>query len=91
MFDGQLWVKLDLHAFPNIPPPALARLAKVAGTFVRELDLRGHTDLESSTLQEITSHREKAREGVLAVEFHPGLPVMASAGADGSVKLYASS
>lgn len=42
-------------------------------------------------VQEITSHREKAREGVLAVEFHPTLPVMASAGADGSVKLYASS
>ncbi|KIP10330.1 hypothetical protein PHLGIDRAFT_28558 [Phlebiopsis gigantea 11061_1 CR5-6] len=42
-------------------------------------------------VQEITSHREKAREGVLAVEFHPGLPVMASAGADGSIKLYASS
>ena len=30
-------------------------------------------------------------DGVLAVEFHPTLPVMASAGADGSVKLYASS
>lgn len=42
-------------------------------------------------VQEITNHREKAREGVLAVEFHPTLPVMASAGADGSVKLYASS
>ncbi|KAI0798088.1 WD40-repeat-containing domain protein [Abortiporus biennis] len=42
-------------------------------------------------VQEITSHREKAREGVLAVEFHPSLPIMASAGADGVVKLYASS
>ena len=41
--------------------------------------------------QEIPSHREKAREGVLDVEFHPSLPVMASAGADGVVKLYASS
>ncbi|KAI0781213.1 WD40 repeat-like protein [Trametes elegans] len=39
--------------------------------------------------QESTSHREKAREGVLDVEFHPSLPVMASAGADGVVKLYA--
>ena len=64
MFDGQLWVKLDLHVFPNIPPPALERLAKVAGTFVRELNLRGHTDLESSTLQEITSH--------LCTDFQPG-------------------
>ncbi|PCH38704.1 WD40 repeat-like protein [Wolfiporia cocos MD-104 SS10] len=42
-------------------------------------------------VQEITSHREKAREGVLDVEFHPTLPIMASAGADGVVKLYASS
>lgn len=64
MFDGQLWAKLDLHAFPNIPPQAIARLANVAGTFVQELDLRGHTDLESSTLQEITSH--------LCTDFQPG-------------------
>ncbi|KAI0637251.1 WD40 repeat-like protein [Trametes polyzona] len=41
--------------------------------------------------QESTSHREKAREGVLDVEFHPSLPVMASAGADGVIKLYATS
>ncbi|KAF9810951.1 hypothetical protein IEO21_06755 [Rhodonia placenta] len=42
-------------------------------------------------VQEITNHREKAREGALGVEFHPTLPIMASAGADGVVKLYASS
>ncbi|KAJ3842897.1 WD40-repeat-containing domain protein [Lentinula raphanica] len=42
-------------------------------------------------VQEITTHREKAQEGVLDVEFHPTLPIMASAGADGVVKLYASS
>jgi len=42
-------------------------------------------------VQEITTHREKGREGVLDVEFHPTLPFMASAGADGVVKLYASS
>lgn len=41
--------------------------------------------------QEMTSHREKAKEGVLDVEFHASLPFMASAGADGVVKLYASS
>ena len=41
--------------------------------------------------QEMTTHREKAREGVLDAEFHPSLPFMASAGADGVVKLYASS
>ncbi|KZT74248.1 WD40 repeat-like protein [Daedalea quercina L-15889] len=41
-------------------------------------------------VQEVPSHREKAREGVLDTEFHPTLPIMASAGADGVVKLYAS-
>ncbi|KAH9829146.1 WD40 repeat-like protein [Rhodofomes roseus] len=41
-------------------------------------------------VQEIPSHREKAREGVLDTEFHPTLPIMASAGADGVIKLYAS-
>jgi len=42
-------------------------------------------------VQETTSHREKANEGVLDVAFHPSLPFLASAGADGVVKLYASS
>jgi len=42
--------------------------------------------------QESTVHRKKADEGVLAVAFHPGgLPFLASAGADGIVKLYATS
>lgn len=54
---------------------------------VRFWDILG----SKSCVQEITSHREKATEGVLAVEFHPTLPIMASAGADGVVKLYASS
>ena len=54
---------------------------------VRFWDLLG----SRTCTQEIPSHREKAKEGVLDVEFHPSLPVMASAGADGVVKLYASS
>ncbi len=42
--------------------------------------------------QESTAHRKKADEGVLAVAFHPGgLPFLASAGADGIVRLYATS
>ena len=48
-------------------------------------------NLSMSCVQEITSHRRKADEGVLALAFHPTLPFMASAGADGVVKLYASS
>lgn len=54
---------------------------------VRFWDLLG----AHACIQEISSHREKAHEGVLAVEFHPSLPFMASAGADGVVKLHASS
>ncbi|KAG6332396.1 hypothetical protein ID866_6690 [Astraeus odoratus] len=54
---------------------------------IRYWDLLG----SRTCTQEITSHREKAKEGVLDVEFHPSLPFMASAGADGVVKLYASS
>jgi len=54
---------------------------------VRFWDLFG----SRACVQEITTHREKAREGVLCVQYHPSLPFMASAGADGVVKLYASS
>ncbi|KAL5529432.1 hypothetical protein ACEPAG_5417 [Sanghuangporus baumii] len=54
---------------------------------VRFWDLLG----SHACIQEISSHREKANEGVLAVDFHPSLPFMASAGADGVVKLHASS
>jgi len=54
---------------------------------VRFWDLLG----SRSCVQELTTHREKAREGVLDVEYHPSLPFMASSGADGVVKLYASS
>jgi striatin 1/3/4 len=41
-------------------------------------------------VQEINAHREKSNEGTLDVEFHPSMPFIASAGADGVVKIYAS-
>lgn len=44
-----------------------------------------------SCLQEDTKHRQKAEEGVLAVAYHPSLPFMASGGADGVVRVWASS
>jgi len=34
------------------------------------------------------SHRRKSEEGVLDVRFHPSLPFVASAGADGGLKVY---
>jgi striatin 1/3/4 len=42
-------------------------------------------------VQEITTHRKKADEGVLDVQYHSSLPFFASAGADGIVKVYSSS
>jgi striatin 1/3/4 len=53
---------------------------------VRFWDLLG----SRACLQEVPAHREKAQEGVLDVAFHPSLPFVASAGADGVVKLFAS-
>ena len=53
---------------------------------VRFWDLLG----SHACIHEMSSHREKGREGVLAVDFHPSLPFMASAGADGVIKLHAS-
>ncbi|KIY43704.1 WD40 repeat-like protein [Fistulina hepatica ATCC 64428] len=67
-----------------------AGLSLVSGSHdcsIRFWDLMG----SRACTQEITTHREKAREGVLDVQFHPSLPVMVSAGADGVVKLYTSS
>ncbi|OCH95676.1 RNI-like protein [Obba rivulosa] len=56
VFDGQLWVKLDLRSFPRLPSDTLSRLSKTAGAFIRELDLAGHTDLSSSLLFDISLH-----------------------------------
>jgi striatin 1/3/4 len=54
---------------------------------VRFWDLLG----QKQCIQEDTKHRQKNEEGVLDVEFHASLPFMASAGADGLVKIWASS
>lgn len=46
-------------------------------------------NLESkSCLQEITAHRRKLDEAVLAVAFHPSRPLLASAGADANAKIF---
>lgn len=56
MLDGQLWTKLDLHAFPKLADSVVARLSRTGRGFVRQLDLTGHTDLATGTLAEVTSH-----------------------------------
>lgn len=39
-------------------------------------------------MQEIAAHRTKSAEGILDVKFHTTLPFVASAGADGTVKIW---
>lgn len=50
VFDGQLWSKLDLRAFPKLPPVVLAELVRSARGFIRELDLSGYRALDATTL-----------------------------------------
>ncbi|TFK67888.1 WD40 repeat-like protein [Pluteus cervinus] len=71
----------------SIDPAGFSLVSASHDCSIRFWDLLG----SRACVQEITTHREKAREGVLDVEFHPSLPFMASAGADGVIKLYASS
>ena len=71
----------------SIDPAGFCLVSGSHDCSVRFWDLLG----SRSCIQELSSHREKGHEGVLAVEFHPTMPFMASAGADGVVKLYASS
>lgn len=39
-------------------------------------------------VQELATHRLMAKEGILAVKYHPTLPYVVTSGADGLVKLY---
>ena len=78
---------LDAVTSLSIDAPGFALVSGSHDCSVRFWDILG----SRACIQESTTHREKAREGVLDVEFHPTLPIMASAGADGVVKLYATS
>ncbi|KAH8119988.1 RNI-like protein [Phellopilus nigrolimitatus] len=54
VLDGQLWVNLDLQAFPQLPSYLLLRLTSSSGSFVRTINLSGHTQLSASSLLDIT-------------------------------------
>lgn len=56
VFDGQLWTKLDLRAFPELPNSALSRLSRLSRGFVRQLNLTGHTNLTSAILSDVTTN-----------------------------------
>ncbi|KAI0028357.1 WD40-repeat-containing domain protein [Vararia minispora EC-137] len=78
---------LDGIASLSIDPAGFFLVSGSHDCSIRVWDVLG----ARACVQEIPSHRKKGEEGVLDVQFHPTLPFMASAGADGVVKLYASS
>jgi striatin 1/3/4 len=46
-------------------------------------------DLQRKTsLQDLNGHRQRSNEGVTDVASHPELPIIASAGADGVVRIW---
>ncbi|KAG1830740.1 hypothetical protein EV424DRAFT_1470178 [Suillus variegatus] len=55
VFDGQLWMDVDLKAFPNLPVPFLLRLAETLGPFIKNIDLTGYTKLDHGTLGQVTT------------------------------------
>jgi striatin 1/3/4 len=91
LFSGQcthsMLAHLDGVTSLSIDAPGFVLLSGSHDCSIRFWDLRGSLLGSKACVQEIAMHREKAREGVLDVKFHPSLPFMASSGADGVVKL----
>ena len=56
VFDGQLWINLELRAFPAMPASLIIRLTNNAGAFIQVVDLRGHAHLQTNTLSELTGN-----------------------------------
>ncbi|KAK0198765.1 RNI-like protein [Armillaria mellea] len=54
--DGQLWRRLDLRSFCNVPKTLILRLTSVAGPFITSLNFAGHVFLLSTTLTDVTDH-----------------------------------
>lgn len=62
-FDGQLWTRLDLRSFPKVPPNVLVQLSRLAGGFIKQLDLSGHRAVHANTLIDI-SHNLSVQEAL---------------------------
>ncbi|KAI0095229.1 hypothetical protein BDY19DRAFT_1044799 [Irpex rosettiformis] len=54
VFDGQLWSKFDLRAFPRVHESVLMYMSHVAGGFIGDLNLVGHARVSSETLIEVS-------------------------------------
>lgn len=55
-FDGQLWTVLKALALPGLSRNGLVKLARGAGSFVREIDGTGMTDMDDANLSALTGH-----------------------------------
>jgi F-box/leucine-rich repeat protein 2/20 len=56
IYDGQLWINVDLHSFPGIPRVILQHITESAGPFIQTLDVSGLTHLDSEKLLDVTSN-----------------------------------
>ncbi|KAI8068503.1 WD40-repeat-containing domain protein [Gongronella butleri] len=75
---------LDAVSALDIEPSGLSFVSGGHDSSLRFWDM---TKTKSCT-QEISAHRKKGDEGVLAVQFHPRFPWLISSGADAIVKVY---
>ncbi|KAG2022813.1 F-box domain-containing protein [Coprinopsis cinerea AmutBmut pab1-1] len=54
VYDGQLWIDLDLHGLPRLPQHVTQRIAQTGGPFIQRLNLAGHAHIEPEHLIDIT-------------------------------------
>ncbi|KAH9486327.1 hypothetical protein JR316_0000391 [Psilocybe cubensis] len=55
VFDGELWIDVDLRSFHSLPPAIVVRLVQAAGTFVQSLNVAGHVQLHADAMTDITT------------------------------------
>jgi len=92
---------LSLHAHRDsvtcldIDPSGLTFVSGSHNGTVRFWDLMKMGEADSSVptyqakcFQEVQAHEVQSQEGVLAVAFHPSSPLVATSGADGTVRMY---
>ena len=74
---------LDAVSCLAINPNGLGLVSGGHDSSVRFWDINTH-----ACTQEFTSHRRKYNEGVHSLAFHPTTPILASGGADATVRVY---
>ncbi|KAI0803182.1 hypothetical protein BC629DRAFT_1283905 [Irpex lacteus] len=54
VFDGQLWTKFNMSAFPKVHKDVLVHISKLAGGFILDFNLVGHAGLPGDHLVKIS-------------------------------------